>query len=75
MTRKKLPIDSNYLIDLFVAPECDINDVYAKNDKLVIEYDNGGLHTRTITKKELEKRLEVSNLVFKDNKYISYERD
>lgn len=75
MTRKKLPIDSNYLIDLFIGTECDINDIYTKNDKLVIEYDNGGLHTRTITKKELEERLEVSNLVFKNDKYISYERD
>lgn len=74
MGRKKQPIDN--LIDLFVGTECDINDIYVKNDKLVIEYDNGGLHTMTVTKKEIENRLNVKDLVFKyDNKYISYERE
>lgn len=74
MARKKQPIDN--LIDLFVGSECDINDIYVKNDKLVIEYDNGELHKLTITKKQIENRLGVKDLIFKyDNKYISYERE
>jgi len=74
MARKKQPIDN--LIDLFVGPECDINDIYVRNDKLVIEYDNGELHKLTVTKKQIENRLGVKDLVFKyDNKYISYERE